>query len=75
MEGYQVLLNVQPTSSKSKYPFVIMDELQVKKTRKYIDLEFIDALQALKKKKYGSNDQVKGGGATASIGTILFLEL
>jgi hypothetical protein len=50
MEGYQILLNVVPTKSKSKYPFIIMNELQLKKTRRYIELEFVNALQAMRKK-------------------------
>lgn len=51
MEGYQILLNVAPSASKSKYPFIIMDELEVKKTRRYIELEFINALKTARREK------------------------
>lgn len=77
MEGYQILLKVAPTKSKSKYPFIVMDELQIKKTRKYIELEFVQALQSMRKKNKG---RVSGGaypgGAFCGDGkcTILFID-
>jgi hypothetical protein len=59
MDGYQILLNVGPTKTKSQYPFVIMNELQLKNTRRYIELEFISALMAMRKKR---NSIIRGGG-------------
>jgi hypothetical protein len=67
MEGYQILLNVAPSASKSKYPFIVMDETQIKKTRKYIDLEFVSALKTMRREK---NKKYVGGHDTISIGPI-----
>ena len=66
MEGYQILLNVAPTKLKSKYPFIIMNELQIKKTRRYIELEFVKALQAMRKKSKGG----AVGGGNVSLGAV-----
>ena len=49
MDGYEMLLTVMPTKNKSKYPFSIMDEIEVTKTRKNIDIEFVKASQTYKK--------------------------
>ena len=60
MEDYQILLKVAPTKLKSKYPFIIMNELQIKKTRRYIELEFVNALYSMKKK----NKDTVGGNSS-----------
>jgi hypothetical protein len=60
MDGYQILLNVGPTKTKSKYPFIIMNEIQLKNTRRYIELEFIDALKVMRRK---NKQIIRGGGS------------
>ena len=73
MEEYQILLSVEHHSTKSKYPFVIMDELMVKKTCNYIDIEFVPAMQRMRdinNNKYKNN--VKGGVDTIS--EIMFVD-
>jgi hypothetical protein len=60
MDYYQILLKVAPTKLKSKYPFIVMNELQIKKTRRYIELEFVNALHAMRKK----NSNTTGGNSS-----------
>jgi hypothetical protein len=72
MNEFQILLSVEHRSTKSTYPFCIMDELMIKKTRKYIDVEFIPALQRMRKI---SKDNVKGGAITQmGQGEIIFTD-
>ena len=72
MESYQILLSVGPEALKSQYPFVIMDELLIKKTREYIDLEFTNKLTPLRRKKYNRPRNIRGGKDDKT--TILFVE-
>jgi hypothetical protein len=58
MNEFQILLSVEHRSTKSKYPFCIMDEFTIKKTRKYIDVEFVPSIQGMRKI---SRDKVRGG--------------
>lgn len=72
MDGYETLLTVIPTKDKSQYPFSVMDEMQVVKTRNYIELEFVKAAQAYRRaNRDKKNIPIKGGADTVHGGCVI----
>lgn len=75
MNGYETLLTVMPTKYKSQYPFSIMDELQVIKTRTHIELEFVKAAQAYRRMNRNKKNKGVNGGAEIEGGcTVMFID-
>jgi hypothetical protein len=74
MDDYESLLTVMPSDTKSQYPFSIMNEIQVIKTREHIELEFVKAAQAYRRANTEKKYKGVNGGAEISGGcTIMFV--
>ena len=72
MNDYKTLLQVTPLSEKSKYPFTVMNELEIKKTYKTIELELVDAHRAARREAIKNMKRIRGGGCDPRI-QIIFI--